>query len=992
MLKREDIKSISYVGDDSFKVQWQPTRWCNYKCEYCCQSDKNKTLTITRKSNDSFLEEAKQIAEFLHNKVLQKLNPNRTRWLSYIGGEVSFYDLTKASQIIYDRFPFQKLSIITNLSAPINVYSDLINFSIENNIKLNIVGSYHDTQISAEKFIEKAIEIKKLTDSDLFNFTLTTVLNESNYDKIAEFFKLAYNNDFKFKADYERDKYGNINVSNKCKYLLSNYSGVKRRSKQIYVLDKNDNGYSFIDRVELQNALGTAIPAKDFYCNIKSKGIKIDPNGLVEYLNCVPYNDNIPKTLDEFEYITESYLCKKENCSYCNYPDMIKISDSQVKNIGDTIKETKEVLQIMWCSEQVLQDIDKLNYRRFKLSAYLKNRFGKQYESIKDMDSFLKARQYHYKTVIVSIPTNIKKILKDISYEYLIYDRSDNWSAFSGKNKDNEDFILEKADRITYTAKTLFIPKYENKMVYLTNGLTKYDYVKDEKFKNKTAIYIGRTGKKVDWDFLNKLAIKNPTWDILVYSSMDLSEYCHNNIIFKGFLNEKDLFNVIKKCHVGLIPFIETDYTKAMCPLKLFNYANGHIPTLYLNSPECDLYPTIAFDAKSYTLEDLYKMNISAETYETITNRHLWNDIFEKLLTVANYPIIKDIGDKIIKMDDIEKISKTNNTFKISWKMTSWCNYRCSYCYMANAVKNQDNFTPVDLLIKISKKIDDIIEKQAHGRDVVLHLIGGEVSHFNLREILDNIKSPQLKRVIVATNFSRNIIYWTNLKNYCTNRGIVLQIIASLHLEACPSIDNFINKAIKLKANIKCVVTNNNISKYKEYLDTAIKAGLSVQPTIRRNDKNIYEELSKENKEYVNYLNNLQCKTKEPYFIVTMKDGIQYKFITNIQFINSIDKGGLDTEGFICTAGLDGIRIAEDGSLRRAGCRHASISPLGNILDDYELPSDPFVCHTTEADKNGIEKYKLCTCFGNASMWRQNISSNNENMEKVEVLNTSENE
>ena len=325
-------------------------------------------------------------------------------------------------------------------------------------------------------------------------------------------------------------------------------------------------------------------------------------------------------------------------------------------------------------------------------------------------------------------------------------------------------------------------------------------------------------------------------------------------------------------------------------------------------------------------------------------------------------------------MDDIISVRKTGEKFKISWKMTSWCNYRCSYCYMAKEVAKGNNHTPFEKILAIAERLDGIIERQAKGRNVELHMIGGEVCVYDLVQVLEKIQSLQLKIIIVATNFSAPVDYWKRLKDYCFKRGILPKIIASFHLEQCDR-EKFVKKAIAVNASVKCVVNSRNINEYRPYFEKLRKAGNKIQVTIERDNINSCEQLKGKDLEYVNFLNNEMKKDSKPYFVVAVRDGSVHEFGTNIEFINSIDVGGFDPHNFICTAGIDGIRIAQDGSVRRAGCRHASVSQnrLGSIFDDdilEKLPTEPWICKTTEAGKDGIMMHKMCTCFGNASMWR----------------------
>ena len=146
---------------------------------------------------------------------------------------------------------------------------------------------------------------------------------------------------------------------------------------------------------------------------------------------------------------------------------------------------------------------------------------------------------------------------------------------------------------------------------------------------------------------------------------------------------------------------------------------------------------------------------------------------------------------------------------------------------------------------------------------------------------------------------------------------------------------------------------------------------IRIEATIKRDEENKCEQLKGDNLKYVDELNDELRKTSATYYEVEMRDGTIIPFFANIEFINSIDLGGFDSEGFLCTAGIDGIRIRPDGGLQRAGCKMAFLhGRLGSILGEYELPTEPLVCTSKYIDNDGIEKIKYCTCFGNTTMTR----------------------
>ena len=72
-----------------------------------------------------------------------------------------------------------------------------------------------------------------------------------------------------------------------------------------------------------------------------------------------------------------------------------------------------------------------------------------------------------------------------------------------------------------------------------------------------------------------------------------------------------------------------------------------------------------------------------------------------------------------IKMEDITSAERVigfreedkvkHFQFKLSWKMTNWCNYRCSYCYMSKVVNDTHMQTPFKDILTIAKNIDYMV-------------------------------------------------------------------------------------------------------------------------------------------------------------------------------------------------------------------------------------------------------------------------------------------
>lgn len=321
--------------------------------------------------------------------------------------------------------------------------------------------------------------------------------------------------------------------------------------------------------------------------------------------------------------------------------------------------------------------------------------------------------------------------------------------------------------------------------------------------------------------------------------------------------------------------------------------------------------------------------------------------------------------------------------FKISWKMTDFCPYHCSYCYMANAVAaakaKKDNPTQEqveEIASKLDKYIDSHAEKDAK---IWLHLIGGEVSMFNLINILAKIK--RLNAISIATNLYRNVDYWKDLKEYCKSRKISFGISGSFHLEMLNEKQrwDFCEKLNAIHSQMKAVVSNSNCEEYKPYFKYMMDHNLALEITICRDNENRGEHLTEENQKYIDSLRKYQYELRakkglKPYYIAHLKNGSTFEYTSNIALLNNTYEGILDYTGFYCNAGENNIRINQKGDLLRSACRIcSSIMKLGNIFDESTwVPKKdikPFICDCNYKGKNEVRQLKGCTCFNNTEMW-----------------------
>lgn len=134
----------------------------------------------------------------------------------------------------------------------------------------------------------------------------------------------------------------------------------------------------------------------------------------------------------------------------------------------------------------------------------------------------------------------------------------------------------------------------------------------------------------------------------------------------------------------------------------------------------------------------------------------------------------------------------------LKWRLTTLCNYKCSYCVQTKKENNADLKTDFDQCMSV---IDDVIRianelHRKHNKNIRIDLIGGEVSLFDdLKILLDKLYQVEcVGEIYITTNLSRNIDYYIELCNIVKKYNKTLTLCASYHDEYV-DLDKFIDKA-----------------------------------------------------------------------------------------------------------------------------------------------------------------------------------------------------
>ena len=175
------------------------------------------------------------------------------------------------------------------------------------------------------------------------------------------------------------------------------------------------------------------------------------------------------------------------------------------------------------------------------------------------------------------------------------------------------------------------------------------------------------------------------------------------------------------------------------------------------------------------------------------------------------------------------------NFITFRWMLTKWCNYNCSYC---NQVKGEK--TAEEKLIEDAVKINELVK--GFETPVKIRLLGGEISFYNLPELLDKITADNFKSLVITTNFSNDFSVYEELKAYCNGRNISLLINCSYH--DAVTIQEYVEKVelIKDYALIQFTLTEKN---QEEFLQ--LKTLCDEKQVVWRTDPDKRRGIKREN-------------------------------------------------------------------------------------------------------------------------------------------------
>lgn len=429
------------------------------------------------------------------------------------------------------------------------------------------------------------------------------------------------------------------------------------------------------------------------------------------------------------------------------------------------------------------------NYRRHKLRKYLNANFDYTYVNESEIGEC--------DTLIISKPFKWKIALKNIKYKRLIYDRSDYWYAHG---VEDEYDLIKKADVVINSTDFLYNDslKYNDNCMLIYNGSTVREYKKLPKIDKY--VYIGRSEKKIDWEWMNSLDLP-----VDVYGEIGSYDLKYNNITMMGYKTEKELSEILSQYKAGLVAFNEDEFNKGMLPIKIFNYLDAGLEIITHNCPEADNYLKYHKDEP-----------------------HDWWDRFSK------FPL---------EPPEFHLSRRGEDTISVWWSMSRACNFNCPYCCQVNRARDNINNEEA---IKVSKHLHKLF-KESRFKKIKLSILGGEPALFDLPTILHNMDDEAYDfEVSILTNFSLRDADWWNSIN------VKSTIVASFHVSQLKDVDGWIEKAKKMKHifRAKFVITDDNLEQVKQMEAKCRENGLTVELEGAR-DYNHHPMFGEEVLEYI---------------------------------------------------------------------------------------------------------------------------------------------
>ncbi len=192
----------------------------------------------------------------------------------------------------------------------------------------------------------------------------------------------------------------------------------------------------------------------------------------------------------------------------------------------------------------------------------------------------------------------------DARWQAIFYDRCDFHGHFPGQRHSAwqryESHLYQRCNVIFCSSKALvqtIMPPYQNRVVLVPNACSRcVSPAPRPSGPPWQVISAGAHFEWIDYSWLEMLA-RHPALRLQIAGPGRGEEFhrliAHPQVTWHGTLDHQALSEVMQRCHVGVIPFRDLALTRAVDPIKAYEYASFGLRVWVSPVPELDTHPFI---------------------------------------------------------------------------------------------------------------------------------------------------------------------------------------------------------------------------------------------------------------------------------------------------------------------------------------------------------------------------------------------------------------
>ncbi len=214
-----------------------------------------------------------------------------------------------------------------------------------------------------------------------------------------------------------------------------------------------------------------------------------------------------------------------------------------------------------------------------------------------------------------------------------------------------QDELINKADYVVVTSKNLMKYQYLNNQnfYYVPNGVDVKHFQKKYKIpieyqeiKSPRIIYLGGIYEWFDTELLKYIASKLANYNFILIgpSGIDLSDLKrYKNIFLLGIKKYNEIPAYLQYADVGIIPFKNSQLTRSVSPIKMFEYFAAGLPVVSTRIEEAEsLNPPAYFTDEPAefvkNLKESFREGKNKKEYFEFVNNNSWDSRLSNILQV----------------------------------------------------------------------------------------------------------------------------------------------------------------------------------------------------------------------------------------------------------------------------------------------------------------------------------------------------------------------